>query len=189
MIVTIIAAFKRPGGCGGLITIAYFGAASFLMELLAIFRIQIMGGYLYIVLGIIVGFFMAGLALGVFLFLRFTKLEKLPKFVIKGPNLALALFAFLAAIFPFIRGSENALLIFVALAGFSGGYGYASLADRLGNNPGLPYSFDLLGASVGNIAGLALLFGTVSEMLAIGLCCGGGLLLIATNALWGSKLG
>ena len=140
------------------------------------------------VLGIIVGLFMAGLALGAFLFLRFTKLRKLPNLVKKGPNPALALFALLAAIFPLICGHEEALLAIVALTGLAGGYGYAAIAGRFGNNPGLPYGFDLLGAIIGNIAGLALLFGMVTDFSVLGLGCGAGLLLLATNALRRSKL-
>ena len=192
IIVAVPAVFyARPAAGNGLdlLIIVFFGAASFYIELLAFYHIQLTGGYLYIVLGVIIGLFMVGLALGAHLFLKFTKSGKLPKLLRAGANPALVLFAFLAAIFLFVRGSETALLMTVTLAGIAGGYGYAAIAGLFGNNPGVPYGFDLLGAVIGNAAGLAILAGAITEPPVLWSCCGFGMLLAATNALWGSKLG
>jgi hypothetical protein len=142
--------------------IIFFGMASFLFEILTFYRIQLLGGYLYIILGIIIGLFMAGMAVGAFIGTYSKVRLKMPKIINNGSTCTLLIFGILAGIILLTPATEFVLLVVNALAGFAGGLGYSSRAKEFDSRPGLPYGFDLGGAMLGTAIGLGILMATIT---------------------------
>ena len=164
-----------------LANIVFFGMASFLFEILTFYHIQLLGGYLYIALGIIVGLFMAGMAAGAFFGTNYIKSLKLPKTISEGSTIALLIFGILAGIILLTPNSELILLIVNTLAGFAGGIGYASCAKEFDHRPGLPYGFDLAGAMLGTAIGLGILMATITISAIMTVIIFMLIILLATN--------
>lgn len=164
-----------------LVNIAYFGAASFALELLAMYKIQLLGGYLYLALGVMIGLFMLGMASGSLWGTYLIESSNLPKTNNKGLPLAMAIMAILSMIFYFTQDSQVILLIIIGLAGFGGGLGFATGAGIFNKKPGLPYGFDLLGGVLGTIVGLSVLAGGFDIGSALLGILSGGIILLATN--------
>jgi len=164
-----------------LVNIIFFGLASFLIEIMTFYHIQLLGGYLYIALGIIVGLFMAGMALGAFIGTYSKESLNLPKIIIDGSAVALLIFGLLAGIILLTRGSELILLVVNTLAGFAGGLGYASCSKEFDFHPGLPYGFDLGGAMLGTAIGLGILMATITVETAMIVMISMIIILLATN--------
>jgi len=171
-----------------LINILYFGAISFIFELMVLYEIQLIGGYLYIALGLILSLFMAGMAAGALLEIKYyNSLKNLPKIIHKRTTLALLIFGLIMVLFSLGYDKLWVLMIIVALAGFGGGYGFAANARYFENRPGLPYGVDLAGAILSTAAGLAILSAAL-DINAILLFMGvTGIILIATNMRLASK--
>jgi len=165
-----------------LINVLYFGAFSFIIELMVLYYFQLSGGYLYMALGIIVGLFMAGMAGGAFWeTYNYNRKPYLPKNISKGSLLAIILFGILTSLLLLGHDKQWILLIVVVLAGFAGGLGFAANAKLYDRNPGLPYGVDLGGAMIGTAVGLGILYSTmhINEMISIfGII---GIILFATN--------
>jgi len=164
-----------------LANIIFFGLASFLFEILTIYHIQLLGGYLYIALGIIVGLFMAGMAIGAFIGTYSKERLKMPKIITKCSMYALLIFGVLAGIFLLTRGSELILLVVNTLAGFAGGLGYASCSKEFDFRPGLPYGFDLGGAMLGTAVGLGILMAAITVESVMIVVIAMIIILLATN--------
>lgn len=169
-----------------LLNIFYFGAASFLLEIIVLFYIQLLGGYLYIALGIILGLFMAGMALGAFWGVHYNKLQILPKSKYSGSLIAFFIFTLLSGLLLLTPYREWILLMIVTLAGFAGGLGYTSSSKLFDPRPGLPYSIDLGGAMIGTIIGLAILISALPFRTVFYIICLSGVILFATNG-WARK--
>jgi hypothetical protein len=180
LLATLMVLFKR-GKIGFVLAIVFFGMASFSLEIVSMYRIQLIGGYLYIALGIVVGLFMFGMAIGSFLGDYFIKIANLPKTLLKARVLALLGFAVLAGLFMLTPDSEFILLIIIALSGSAGGFGFAINAANFDKTPGLPYGLDLSGGMLGTIIGLSLLFNSISQTSVMAAICCAGLILMATN--------
>jgi hypothetical protein len=169
-----------------LLNIFYFGAASFLLEIIVLFYIQLIGGYLYIALGIILGLFMAGMALGAFWGAYYNKPLILPKSKYSGSLIAFSIFALLSGLLLLTPYREWILLMIVTLAGVAGGLGYTSSSKPFDTRPGLPYSIDLTGAMIGTIIGLAILTSALPFKPVFYIICLSGVILFATNG-WVKK--
>lgn len=171
-----------------LINILYFGAISFIFELMVLYKIQLIGGYLYIALGIIMGLFMAGMAAGAYMETKcFNNKRNQPNRIHKRTALALIIFGLIIGLFLIGGDKQWILFIVVALAGFGGGYGFAVNAGYFENKPGLPYGIDLAGAMLSTIVGLAIL-GAALDIKTLVLFIGiTGVILFATNLRAASK--
>jgi hypothetical protein len=165
-----------------LINILSFGAFSFIIELMAIYYIQLSGGYLYIALGIIVGLFMAGMASGALAGIYFSeKIKNLPNSIHNGALISIIVFVISGFLILIGHNVSSILLIAVTLAGFAGGFGFSACAGLFDNAPGLPYGIDLGGALIGTLAGIGILISAIqiNEFLPILLIF--GMILFATN--------
>lgn len=169
-----------------LLNIFYFGATSFILEIIVLFYTQLLGGYLYIALGIILGLFMAGMALGAFLGAYYNKPLILPKSKYNGSLMAFLIFVLLSGLFLLTPCREWILLMIVTLAGFAGGLGYTSSSKPFNARPGLPYAVDLGGAMIGTIIGLAILISALPFRSVFYIICLLGVILFATNG-WARK--
>ena len=165
-----------------LINIVFFGMASFCAELLVLYKFQLMGGYLYIALGILIGLFMFGLASGSYLGTSIImNRANVPTTIRNGSILTLVVMAAAVAIITLISHNIILLLISLALAGFAGGLGFTLNAGYFDKNPGLPYGYDLAGAFMGTSLGTAILLGSLSAEIVLGVVLVSGIILIATN--------
>ena len=170
-----------------LINILYFGAISFLIELMVLYLTQLVGGYLYITLGIILGLFMAGMAGGAFWGTYYNNKSNLPKSIYKGSALAIIIFMAISGLLILCHNHQWIMLIVVALAGFAGGLGFAVCAKLFDHKPGLPYGIDLGGAIIGTAIGLGILCSFVYTIEILPVLGAIGLILLATNVWVASK--
>ncbi len=164
-----------------LINIFYFGICAFLIEIIALFYIQILGGYMYLALGMIMGLFMAGMVLGAFWGTYISFKQPLLKIILGSSMIPYVIFTVLGLLSLLQPQCEWFWLLLVGLAGIAGGLGYTTNAKSFDNRPGLPYGIDLAGAMVGTTISVGLLVATISYeavFLAISLI---GLALFATN--------
>jgi len=172
-----------------LINILYFGAFSFIIELMVIYYFQLAGGYLYIALGIIVGLFMAGMAGGAFWeTYNYNRKPNMPKSNSKGSLLAILIFGILSGLLLLGHGQQWILLIVMASAGFAGGLGFAANAKLYDHKPGLPYGIDLGGAMIGAVVGLGILYSTIYINVMMPVLGMIGIILFATNLRQLSKI-
>ncbi len=169
-----------------LLNIFYFGVTSFILEIIVLFYTQLLGGYLYIALGIILGLFMIGMALGAFLGTHYNKHPVLPKNKYNGSLVACVLFVLLSGLLLLTPGREWILLMIVTMAGFAGGLGFTSSSKPFDTKPGLPYAVDLGGAMIGTLAGLAILISALPFRSVFYIICLLGVVLFATNR-WARK--
>jgi len=176
----VVTKFDRNSSIS-LLNVVYFGLASFALELLAMYRIQLLGGYLYMALGIIVGLFMLGMALGSMLGVIVTQKANQPKLNIQGVNYAFGLFVLIAGAFMLNSGGEYIYLLIIGLAGFGGGLGFACASRRYDDKPGLPYGFDLAGGVIGTLLGIIVLTGSLNLPVILGGIAILGIILLATN--------
>mgnify|MGYP007051591378 CR=1 FL=1 len=164
-----------------LINIFYFGFCAFLIEIIALFFIQILGGYMYLALGMIMGLFMAGMVFGAFWGTYITFKHPLLKMILGSSMIPYIIFTILGLLSLLQPRCEWFWLLLVGLAGLAGGLGYTTNAKTFDNRPGLPYGIDLAGAMVGTTVSVGLLVATIpyeSVFLAVSLS---GLALFATN--------
>lgn len=164
------------------LNIVYFGLASFLFELMVMYSIQIIGGYLYLALGIVVSMFMLGLAGGSYLgTYKIINSDNLPNTITSGSVFSIILIAAAASAFMWIHANIFILLIILMVAGFAGGYGFAANARIFDNKPGLPYGIDLAGALIGALGGMMVLLGVIPIEVVLAAILAGGIILVATN--------
>jgi hypothetical protein len=168
-----------------LLNIFYFGVSSFILEMTAMFHIQILGGYMYVAMGLIIGLFMAGMVFGSFwgAFIRFN--NKYLKIILNSSLIPYFLFAVLALTCLFQPESIWFWMGMAGVAGMAGGLGYAENARAFDARPGLPYGIDMSGAMVGTVVVAALLIGTLPYAALYWALSLSGLLLFATN--WRSQ--
>jgi hypothetical protein len=168
-----------------LINIFYFGVGSFILEMTAMFHIQILGGYMYVAMGLIIGLFMAGMVFGSFwgAFIRFN--NKYLKIILNNSLIPYFLFTILALTCLFQPESIWFWMGMAGLAGMAGGLGYAVNARAFDDRPGLPYGIDMSGAMVGTVVVAALLIDTLPYTALYWALSISGLLLFATN--WRSQ--
>ncbi len=141
------------------LNILYFGSISLAIELVAMYKIQMIGGYLYIILGILIGLFMIGMAGGSYLGSLLMKSHNLPKTLVRWLNITLGIMICLSLLTAIVQSNQVILLIIIGLAGFSGGMGYAIGSLKSDSQAGIPYGIDLMGGIIGTLIGLGILFG------------------------------
>lgn len=165
------------------INILFFGLVSLTIELVAIYKIQLGGGYLYMILGITIGLFMVGMSSGSFLGLRLMKIDNMPKALIRWLDIALTILVLLSVTISIIEDNQALMLLIIGLAGFGGGLGYAVGSFKSDDNPGIPYTIDLLGGVTGTVVALGILMGGLHlSYVFVGIAIF-GIILLATNAL------
>jgi len=113
ILVILIAAIKARG-----ITVALFsaGCSSFSLEIILILTFQVLYGYIYLVTGIFITLFMAGLALGVMLAKRFLKKATYPSLVLLQLVSAGIILMSLAAILFFRHFQSPVVLIHIVFS-------------------------------------------------------------------------
>jgi hypothetical protein len=163
--------------------VLYFGLSALAIELVAMYKIQLIGGYLYMILGVMIGLFMIGMSLGSYLGSRLMKSSNLPTSVIKWLNIALGILILLSLVVCVFESNQVILLIIIGLAGFCGGLGYAVASYRADIHPGIPYSVDLLGGIIGTLIGLGILIGGLNMGYVFAGIAALGAILLATNKL------
>jgi len=168
-----------------LLNIFYFGIGSFMLEMTAMFNIQMIGGYMYVAMGIIIGLFMAGMVFGAFWGAFITFRNKYLKVILNSSSIPYFLFALLSVMYLFQPESTGLWLAMVGLAGIAGGLGYTVNARGFDARPGLPYGIDMGGAMVGTVVVGALLIATLPYTLIFCILGVSGLALFATN--WWSQ--
>lgn len=168
-----------------LLNIFYFGASSFILEMTAMFHIQLLGGYMYVAMGLIIGLFMAGMVFGSFwgAFIRFG--NKYLKMILNSSLIPYFLFAILSLGYLVQLEYIWFWMAMAGMAGVAGGLGYSINARAFDKRPGLPYGIDMSGAMVGTVVVAALLIGTLPYFAIYCLIAISGLLLFATN--WRSQ--
>lgn len=168
-----------------LLNIFYFGAGSFILEMTAMFHIQMLGGYMYLAMGLIIGLYMAGMVFGSFwgAFIKFK--NKYLKLVLNSSIIPYFLFAILSLACLIQLEYIWFWMAMAGMAGVAGGLGYSINARAFDNRPGLPYGIDMGGAMVGTVVVAALLIGTIPHLAIYSVMAIAGLLLFATN--WRSQ--
>jgi spermidine synthase len=164
-----------------LINIFYFGAISFIIEITSLFYIQMLGGYMYVAMGIIIGLFMAGMVFGAFwgTYIKFE--NRILKVILNSSSIPYFIFTILALLCLFQPIVEWFWLIMVGLAGVAGGLGYTVNARAFDDRPGLPYGIDLGGAMFGTVVAVALLIAALPYSVVFCTLGASGLILFATN--------
>jgi spermidine synthase len=150
--------FKRSFRRTALIAIAAGGFSTMAFQILLLLAFQIMYGYLFYKLGIILTAFMAGLALGAVFAVR--AIEKLGKerYFLAAVQGDFILYSLILPVF-FLKGGSSALFpVMSAIAGFIGGSQFPIAARALsgenentGRAGGLTYGTDLFGSFFGAI--------------------------------------
>jgi hypothetical protein len=168
-----------------LLNIFYFGVGSFILEMTAMFHIQILGGYMYVAMGLIIGLYMAGMVFGAFwgAFIRFG--NRYLKIILNRSSIPYFLFAFLSLMCLFRPESIWFWMAMAGLAGMAGGLGYAVNARAFDERPGLPYGIDMSGAMVGTVIVAALLIATLPYFAIYCFLSASSIMLFATN--WWSQ--
>ena len=141
-------------------TTGFFGM---LVNLILLFLFQISFGYLYYKIGLLIGVFMLGVALGSMIFARRKQLLKNTLLLLGIIEVAIILFLIILEICLNLLSSQNSSLIFMFLFFISGALLGAEfpLANRiflmkeneLGKTMGTLYFFDLLGGWLAGILG------------------------------------
>ncbi|NLI16089.1 MAG: hypothetical protein GX409_07385 [candidate division Zixibacteria bacterium] len=168
-----------------LLNIFYFGAGSFILEMTAMFHIQLLGGYMYVAMGLIIGLYMAGMVFGSFWGAFIVFKNKYLKLILNSSLIPYFLFAILSLACLVQLEYIWFWMAMAGMAGVAGGLGYSINARVFDNRPGLPYGIDMSGAMVGTVVVAALLIGTISYFMIYCVMAVSGLLLFATN--WRSQ--
>ena len=147
------------------------GFASIVMEMALLFALQALFGYVYERVGIFVGVFMGGLALGSAVFLKTSKhaLWKrgmLPLYLVHTFFIVIAVLFFLAVramgAAAWAPGAWTVFPLVMLISGAAAGFEFSAMlslytgASR-GGRPGVIYGADLLGGAVGGVFSSALL--------------------------------
>jgi spermidine synthase len=144
------------------LTVTMLGAAGLTSEITIIYLFQILFGYLYLHIGLIIAIFMGGMALGAQLG------GKLKYYFIAGPFLIVViLFLFVPSIIESESGVKAALLLLYilgAVSGFCSGGGFAAVSERRPDGQSIGatlYGTDLYGAMAAAVLapGLLIAFG------------------------------
>jgi spermidine synthase len=157
-------------------SVAVFGLTGISLEILLVFSFQVLFGYVYAKLGLLLTLFMGGLALGSFTMSRYPRDEALLLRTLLLVQAVLGLFCLtLIPVVTYLHGrpeaslqhllNREALSLVSLVAGFLGGTHFP-LANRLllsrreqvGRTAGWLYAFDLLGSTLGSLlVGLVLI--------------------------------
>jgi spermidine synthase len=182
-------------------SVAIFGFTGISLEILLVFSFQVLFGYVYAKLGLLLTLFMVGLALGSFTMSRYPRDEALLLKMLLVVQAVLGLFCLtLIPVITYLHGTPEAslqhsvnreTLSLVSLAaGFLGGTHFP-LANRLllsrreqvGRTAGGLYAFDLLGSTLGSLlVGLVLIpvVGVLQSLAVLALFNLGALVILAT---------
>jgi spermidine synthase len=146
--------FKRTA----LLAVATGGFSSMAFQILLMLAFQMMHGYLFYKLGIILTAFMAGLALGGLFALRAIERLGRERYFLAAVQGDFLLYSLLLPVF-FVRGGQDLLFpVMSAIAGFIGGSQFPIAARSVlgkgsdaGGSGGLAYGMDLLGSFFGAV--------------------------------------
>jgi len=164
------------------VAIAGFSLMSF--ETILIYAYQVIVGYLYFRISLLISSFMLGMALGVYFGNKKIKQGKLEPYSLLKPHLSLFCFSlfsipFLIFIFkiPSLKLTEIFLFLISILAGFFGGMIfplankiYLSFEKEISKKTGVVYSADLIGSSFGALIPPLILipvFGVFANLILI----------------------
>ncbi|MFH1958637.1 MAG: fused MFS/spermidine synthase [bacterium] len=161
--------FSRKKESAVLLTVMTAGFSEIVLQMVVLISFQVIYGFLFYKLGVILTSFMMGMAFGGFAAVRSVRRIKniFPVFV--GTQAVICLFPLIMVLFiAFFSGSQNSFFSFLTakffyfilplLTGFAGGFQFPlacrilSGPEKTGRLAGKAYAFDLLGASAGAFA-------------------------------------
>jgi spermidine synthase len=184
-------------------SVAVFGLTGISLEILLVFSFQILFGYVYAKLGLLLTLFMVGLALGSLTMSRYPRDEASLLKTLLLVQATLGLFCLtLAPVVTYLHGRPEASLhhllhretlsVMSVAAGFLGG-AHFPLANRLllaerervGRTAGSLYAFDLLGSTLGSLLVGFLLIPVVGVIQSLGVLAllNGTAVLILTSGI------
>jgi len=183
-------------------SVAVFGLTGISLEILLVFSFQVLFGYVYAKLGLLLTLYMVGLALGSLTMSRYPQDEASVLKTLLLVQAALGLFCLtLTPVVTYLHGRPEASLqhllhretlsLMSLAAGFLGG-AHFPLANRLllaqreqvGRTAGALYAFDLLGSTLGSLlVGFLLIpvVGALQSLAALALINGSTVLILATG--------
>jgi spermidine synthase len=183
-------------------SVAVFGLTGISLEILLVFSFQILFGYVYAKLGLLLTLFMVGLALGSLTMSRYPRDEASLLKTLLLVQATLGLFCLtLAPVVTYLHGRPEASLhhllhretlsVMSVAAGFLGGAHFPLanrllLADRerVGRTAGSLYAFDLLGSTLGSLlVGFLLIpvVGVIQSLIVLTLLNGTVVLILASG--------
>jgi len=189
VILLLLIAGIRSGG----ITVALFSAGfcSFSLEIILILTFQVLYGYIYLMTGIFITLFMAGLALGLF-FAKILYQKATYHSLIKLQLFSVLLILFSLAGIYFFRHFQISMgimhflfiLLIISIAIVTGAQFHVASILKSGNInrvAATSYSADLIGSATGAVlinAGLLPVFGFTPSLLAVAGVCVTGIILM-----------
>jgi len=163
LFLTIYLTKKKNNQINSLFSVAISGFSLMSFETILIFAYQVIVGYLYFRISLLISFFMLGMALGVYFGNKKIKSEKIEISNLLIPHLFLfffSLFLILTLTFLFkissLKIAEISLFLFSIFAGFFGGMVfplanqiYLSFEKEISKKTGIIYGSDLIGSFFG----------------------------------------
>jgi spermidine synthase len=183
-------------------SVAVFGLTGISLEILLVFSFQVLFGYVYAKLGLLLTLYMVGLALGSLVMSRYPQDEASVLKTLLLVQVALGIFCLaLIPVVAYLHGRPDASLqhllhretlsVMSLVAGFLGGAHFPLanrllLADReqVGQTAGALYAFDLLGSTLGSLlVGFLLIpvVGVVQSLVVLALLNGTAVLILTSG--------
>jgi len=178
LIILLVIAGLRAGG----ITVAMFsaGLSSFSLEIILILTFQVIYGYVYLMTGIFITLFMAGLSLGVLFAQRFPKRATYNSLILLQSNSVILILLSIGFIYFFRHFQLSAVLMHVLFSGLIVGMAMVTGAQfhvasilkggSIQKVAATNYSADLTGSAAGAVlvnAGLVPFLGLITSLLVV----------------------